>query len=145
MGRLVSKLFLAIELCFFLFLYRHFFSGRWCQQAHTSWSGPCGSLWLDAHHCPSTFCRILSVLFSITNSMDQGLSKLQEMVKDREAWCDASHGVTNSWTQLSHWIKTIKSPLWVAVLPWGCIIPSSWPLGSFFKAYLILFKLNIKC
>ena len=30
------------------------------------------------------------------------LSKLQEMVKDREAWCAAVHGATKSWTQLSN-------------------------------------------
>ena len=40
-------------------------------------------------------------LDSITNSMDMSLSKLQEMVKDREAWYTAAHGVTKSWTRLS--------------------------------------------
>ena len=35
-------------------------------------------------------------------SKDMGLSKLQEIVKDREAWGAAVHGVTKSWTQLSY-------------------------------------------
>ena len=40
-------------------------------------------------------------LNGITDSVDMSLSKLQEMVKDREAWCSALHGVAKSWTQLS--------------------------------------------
>ena len=37
----------------------------------------------------------------IIKPMDMSLSKLQEIVKDREAWCAAARGVTKSWTQHS--------------------------------------------
>ena len=40
-------------------------------------------------------------LDGITDSMDMSLSKLRKMVKDREAWSAAVHGITKSWTQLN--------------------------------------------
>ena len=51
-------------------------------------------------------------LGGITDSVDVSLSRLWEMVKDREAWRAAVHGVTKSQTQLSDWTTTNPQVSW---------------------------------
>ena len=46
-------------------------------------------------------------LDGVTVAMDMSLSKLQKMVKNREAWHATVHGVTNSWIRLSNWTTTV--------------------------------------
>ena len=72
--------------------------------------------------------QMIRWLDGITNSMDMSLSKLQELVMDRETWRAAAHGFTNSQTQLSDWAELNGPVVFPTFFKWSLnlAIRSSW-------------------
>ena len=69
-------------------------------------------------------------LNGITNSMDISLSKLQELVMDREAWRSAVHGIAKSWIGLSDWTETSRENLRTLLLGFPCGLVVEYPPAS---------------
>ena len=70
-------------------------------------------------------------LDSITDAVDMNLGKLWEMVRDREAWRAAVHGIAKSWTQLDNWttscwiVSNCSVTLWIVA--WQAALSMEFP------------------
>ena len=78
------------------------------------WKVVCAKTNIKKKKYQTNYPVISYLIDTISNSMDMNLSKLWEIVKDREAWCAAVHGVTKCQTQLSNW--TTKTTIAAAVV-----------------------------
>ena len=80
--------------------------------------------------------KVVRWLDGITDSMEWVLSKLQELLMDREAWCATVYGVTKSWTrQQLNWTAICDIYLSFSDLLWWSLGPSVWLQKALFNSF----------